>query len=129
MSPTLTPVAFQGNLQFPADLTLPPDNVPFNAAVNVASAQPDMTFNVTGSGSIVVPFGTVAAPGAKLLAVRYDTQVGAAPVLLTLNASLTPIELSPSGFLMFVSPAPAAGITSLSIAYTAACQIKVWVLG
>jgi hypothetical protein len=129
MSPTLTPVAFQGNLQFPADMTLPPDNVPFNAAINVASSQPDMMFNVTGSGSINVPFGTVGSPGAKLVAVRYDVQTGALPIELTINASATPIELTPGGFFMLISPTPAAGVTSLAIAYTASCQIRVWVLG
>lgn len=129
MAAAQIPVSVAATLQFPSDASLPPDQVPFNAAVNVVSAQPDMTLNVSGSGSVVVPFGTVGSPGAKLVAVRYDPQQGASPILLTINSSITPVELTPGGFLLYISPNPAAGITALSIAYTASCQIKVWIAG
>jgi len=125
-----TPVTFTGTLQYPSDLSLPPDQVPFNAATTITSAQPDQVLNVTGSGTQAVPFGTVGAPGAKLVAVRYDPQTGGLPILLHFNGDTThPIELTPGGFIMFISPNPAEGITALSFDYTAACQVKVWILG
>jgi hypothetical protein len=125
-----TPVTFTGTLQIPADSSLPPDQVPFNSAFSVTSAQPDQILNVTGSGTQAVPFGTVAGPGAKLVAVRYDAQQGAAPILLHMNGDTThPIELSPGGFIVLASPNPTAGITALTFDYTATCQVKVWIAG
>jgi hypothetical protein len=130
MSPTQTPISFTGTLQIPADQSLPPDQVPFNASANVVSQQPGQVLNLTSSGTEVIPFGTVGSPGAKLVAVRYDAQTGAAPVLLHFNGDTThPIELSPGGFIVFMSPNPAAGVTSLSIDYTASCQLRVWIAG
>lgn len=129
MSPT-TPVTFTGTLQYPSDLSLPPDQVPFNAATNITSAAPDQILNVTGSGTQVVPFGTVGTPGAKVVAVQYDPQTGAQPILLHFNGDTThPIELTPGGFIMYISPSPAAGIISLAFDYVASCQVKVWILG
>lgn len=124
-----TPVAFTGTLLLPADASLPPDQVPFNASFNINSAQPDQVLNVTGSGSLVIGFGTVAAPGAKLVAVRYDQQTGAPPILLKFNGSTIPLELTTGGFLVYASPTPASGITSLTIDHTGDGQIKVWILG
>jgi hypothetical protein len=130
MAPTQTPISFTGTLQIPADQSLPPDQVPFNSAINAVSQQPGQVLNLSGVGTEVVPFGTVGAPGAKLVAVRYDAQVGAAPVLLHFNGDTThPIELTPGGFIVLMSPNPAVGITSLSIDYTVACQLKVWIAG
>jgi hypothetical protein len=130
MAGPTTPVTFTGTLQLPADATLPADQVPFNAAVTITSAQPDQILNVAGSGTQAVPFGTVGSPGAKLVAVRYDAQAGAMPILLHMNGdTLHPIELTPGGFIILASPNPAAGITALTFDYTASCQVKVWIAG
>lgn len=130
MSGPTVPVQFTGSLQIPADASLPPDQVPFNAALSLLSQQPDQTLNVTGSGTQVVPFGTVGSPGAKLVAIRFDAQQGAAPVLLHFNGDTThPIELSPGGIVVFCSPNPAVGITALTFDYTTACQLRVWIGG
>ena len=130
MTGPVTPVTFTGTLQIPADSSLPPDQVPFNAVANLLSQQPDQTLNVTGSGTQAVPFGTVASPGAKLVAIRFDAQSGAAPILLHFNGDTThPIELTPGGIFVFVSPNPAVGVTSLSFDYTTACQVRVWIGG
>jgi hypothetical protein len=124
------PFAFQGALQLAADQSLPPDAVPFNASGQYSSQSGGVPLNLSGSGTISVPFGTVAAPGAKLLAIRYDAnQQGAQPVLVSINGGAQPLEVSPGGFIVWVNPNPAAGVTSCSIAYTASCQLRVWVLG
>ena len=124
------PFAFQGALQLAADQSLPPDAVPFNASGQYSSQSGGVPLNLTGSGTIAVPFGTVAAPGAKLLAIRYDAnQQGAAPIIVSINGGASTLEISPGGFIVWVNPNPAAGVTSCSIAYTASCQLRVWVLG
>lgn len=123
------PFAFQGALQLAADQSLPPDPIPFNASGNYNS-QSGGLLSLSGGGTVAVPFGTVAAPGAKLLAIRYDAnQQGAQPVLVSINGGAQPLEVSPGGFIVWVNPNPAAGVTSCSIAYTASCQLRVWVLG
>jgi hypothetical protein len=38
-------------------------------------------------------------------------------------------EVTTGGFFVFGSPSPVAGITSLSIAYTGAGRVRVWLLG
>lgn len=130
MAASPTPIVFAGQLQLPADASLPPDPIPFNATISALSQQPNQVLNLSGTGTVAVPFGTVGAPGAKLVAVRYDSQgTTAQPVLLKLNGSTVAIELSPGGFILLMSPTPAAGITSLSIDYTADCQLKVWIAG
>jgi len=130
MTATPTPISFTGQLLIPADPSLSPDQVPFNSAANVISSQPGQLLNLITSGTEVVPFGTTGSPGAKLVAVRYDAQTGAAPVLLHFNGDSThPIELTPGGFIILMSPNPAAGITSLSIDFTASCQLRVWIAG
>lgn len=123
------PFAFQGALQLAADQSLPPDPIPFNASGQYSS-QAGGVLNLSGSGSIAVPFGTVATSGAKLLAIRYDAnQQGAASVIASINGGASTLEISPGGFIVWVNPTPAVGVTSCSIAYTASCQLRVWVLG
>jgi hypothetical protein len=128
MPPVPQPFAFAGTLQLAADQSLPPDPIPFNGSGSfVALAQEKL--NLTGSGTQAVAFGSVGSPGAKGVAIRYDAQAGAAPLLITVNAGSQPLEVSPGGFIQWFNPAPAAGAISLSIAYTASCQVQVWVLG
>ena len=127
------PFAFQGALQLAADQSLPPDPIPFNASGNYNS-QSGGLLNLSGSGSVAVPFGTVPVSGpqigAKLLAIRYDAnQQGAQSVLVTINGSTPPLEIAPGGFIVWINPSPAAGVTACSISYTASCNLRVWVLG
>lgn len=129
MPPAPQPFSFAGALQLSADPTLPQDPVPFNFSGQF-TALASGTLSVTGTGTLVVPFGTIATPGAKGLLIRYDgNQQGAAAVLVTINSGTQPIEITPGGFLVYFNPTPSAGVTSCSIAYTAACQLRVWVLG
>lgn len=126
--PSPQPVAFAGTLQLAADQSLPQDPIPFNFSGQY-TALAEFMLNLV-SGSTTVPFGSVAAPGAKGVLIRYDAQpspAGAAQV--TINAGSEPLELTPGGFLAYFNPTPAAGITAMTIAVTTACQLKVWLLG
>lgn len=129
MAAIVTPFAFTGTLQLPADATLPPDPIPFVGASGAQSIAQEV-LTLTGAGTQVVPFGTVGGAGAKGVFVRYDAQSGAQPIQLLLNGSTqNPIELSPGGMLAYVSPAPTAGLQSLSVSYASGCQVRIWVLG
>ena len=128
MSPSPQPFAFQGSFQLAADPSLPVDGIPFNVNGQfVASAEG--VANLSGTGTYAGPFGSVAGVGAKGLLIRYDTQPGAANVLVTINGGSQALEISPGGFIVWFNPAPAAGALSVSIAYTASCQLRLWVLG
>ena len=123
---TPTPFTFAGQLGLPSDPSLPgTPAIPFNFA-DSANAQGGGVFNVTGSGSVVVPFSGIAY--AKAVLVRYDAQTGAQPITLALNGT-NPVSLPPGGMFLWFAPSPTAGLSSLTIAHTASCQIRVWVLG
>ena len=86
--------------------------------------------NITAAGTVAVSFGSIGAPGAKGVLIRYDAQPApAAPVAVTLNGGNQPLEICPGGMLVLFNPAPTAGITAMSLAVTAACQIRIWILG
>jgi len=123
-----TPFSFQALLALPILPGLAPDQLPFNASGVFNSAVPGVELNFTGSGTKVVDLGTIASPGAKFLAVQYDALAGGAPITLTVGAA-TPIELSTGGFFVLSNPAPATGVTALSITYAGACTVRVWALG
>jgi hypothetical protein len=129
MAPTPQPFAFAGTLQLAADQSLPQDPIPFNVSSQYVALQKSL-LSLTGTGTVNVPFGSISAPGAKGLAIRYDSgQVGAAAVQVTINGGSQPLEVTPGGFIVWINPTPAAGVTAVSIAYTASCQLNVWVLG
>lgn len=126
---TPQPVAFQGTLQLAADQSLPQAPIPFNASGTYTELA-QLLLDIAGAGSTNVPFGTIGSPGAKGVFIRYDAQPApAAAVTVAINAGSQPVELTPGGFLALFSPNPSAGITSLSITATAACQLRVWLLG
>jgi hypothetical protein len=126
---TAQPVAFAGTFQVAADQSLPQDGIPFNFSGTYLALVADL-MNVPGAGAIAVPFGSVGAPGAKGLLIRYDAQAApAAAVLLRLNGGVTDIELTPGSLFIYFNAAPAAGLTAALLTFTAACQIRVWVLG
>lgn len=84
---------------------------------------------LTGSGTAVVGFGSVGSPGVIGMLIEYALVTGAPPVTLTFNGDSVPMELSSGGFVAYGSPNPVAGITSLSISYTAAATLRVRLLG
>lgn len=129
MSPQPQPVAFAGSFQLSPDQSLPQDGLPFNFSGTYVALVADLV-NQSGAGSVAVPFGSINAPGAKGLLIRYDAQPSpAASVMLRLNGGVTDIELTPGSFFVYFNAAPAAGITAALLTFTAACQIRVWVLG
>lgn len=129
MAPSPQPFAFAGALQLAADQSLPQDPIPFNFSSQFTSLQ-ESVLNLIGAGTVAVPFGSVIAPGAKGLLIRYDgNQTGAAPIFVTINGGSAPLEITPGGFLVWFSPAPTAGVTTCSVVYSSSCQLRIWVLG
>lgn len=129
--PTPQPVVFSGQFQLAADQSLPQSPIPFNFAGSYVALEAQVA-NPSGSGSLDLPFGTIVSPGAVGLLIRYDepNQAEAAPVYLTVNGATDgALELTPGSFLAYFNALPVLGITSASIAYTAACTLRVWVLG
>lgn len=87
---------------------------------------------LTGSGTKAVDFGSLTGVGAKAVIITVDTDASPAalPVNVVLNGGVTNIEVSRGGFLLYGSPVPtASGITSLSIVYTSAVKLHVWIFG
>lgn len=123
-----SPMAFTGALQLAGDPSLPQEPIPFNFSGQYASLA-EFVLNLA-SGTTEVPFGSIASPGAKGVLIRYDAQPSpATAILATINAGDEPIELAPGGFIAYFSPAPSAGITSLSIAATQPCVVRIWLFG
>jgi hypothetical protein len=128
----MQPFAFDGALQLQADQSLPPvPPIPFSIAGEFSSQQySKLQLSAPPGGSIAVPFGTVASPGALALIISYPAgQASAVSVLVTINGGSTPLEISPGGAILWFNPSPAVGAVSCSIAYTASCELDVWVLG
>ena len=128
MPPVPQPFAFTGALQLAADQSLPQDPIPFNFTSSFLALSQEK-FNLNGAGTQVMSFGSITSPGAKGVLIRYDPQAGAAALQVSFNSSLTPLEITPGGMLVWFNPTPASGAISMSIAYTASCQVQVWVLG
>lgn len=124
-----TPFSVDGKLNLPGTPGLSPEGLPFGLS-NQYDSKAEFEFNFpAGSGSQAVNFGTMPPAGAKAVLIVHEAKVGGTPVLVTVNAGSEPIELSQGGFLAFGSPVPVDGITALSIAYTGAGRVRVWLLG
>jgi len=89
-------------------------------------------YTFTGSGTKVVDFGSLTGVGAKaiLVTVDKDTSPAFSPVTVVVNGGTDAIEIDEGGFFMFGSTDPTAlGITAMSITYTSAAKLYVWVFG
>lgn len=128
MSGSSISFVLNGSLQYPPDEGAPPVTVQFGITAQ-GQSQEGGRMTLTGTGTKVIPFGTVGSPGAKGVLIEYLPQPGGVPVNVTFNGGTDALEISPGGFLAIGNPAPTAGITSLSIAYTADCQLRVQLLG
>jgi len=74
--------------------------------------------------------GTLPVAGAKMVLIKVDPGAAVDPVVVRVNGSVTGgLELAAGGLLLVSNPAPAAGITALSIVYATTCIVRVWVLG
>ena len=123
-----TPYSISGALNYPADASLPADSIPLGASGSF-DHEASAVLKLTGSGTQAVDLGTILAAGAKALLVKVDAGTGVQPVLLTINGGNQPLEVAAGGFLLVSNPVPGAGITAVSIAFTAACTVRVWALG
>lgn len=113
-------------------LDLPPDvggeATPVTFAYSgTASSVVRYKLELTGSGTKALDFGTIPAEGAKL--VLMTVAEGDNPVLVYVNGSATPEEVTSDGVKVLLSPTPSTGITSLSVEYSADASVSVWVLG
>lgn len=122
------PFTFQGTLAFPPDEGQQPVPVAFGLANQYQSIL-DGRYVLTGSGSLVVPFGSVGSPGAKGMLIEVEAASGAQPVQVNVNGGTDDIEISPGGFLAYGSPNPATGITSLTIVYASDAVVRVRLFG
>lgn len=124
-----TPFTAQATLNLPGTPGLAADPISFLMSSQYDS-KAEFEYNLpAGSGTKVVDFGTMPAAGAKLVLVHYEPANAAPPVNVTINAGDQALELSSGGTLSFFSPVPTAGITSMSLAYTGAGRVRVWLLG
>lgn len=124
----MTPFTLTSTLSFPPIDGQPNVAVPFNYSGQYKSREiHDLYF--TGSGTFVVPMGTVAAPGALLVIIEQVPVTGAAPVIVKYNSASQGKELAPGGGDLYFNPAPAAGVTSISFDYTAPGRVRVWLFG
>ena len=124
------PFSFVSSLKFPANTGQPEETIGINF-VGQHGPRSEQVLILTGSGTHVLSFGTVASPGAKLLLVMVDSDISAQPVNLRFNSGSAggQAEVSPGGFLVIGSPNPVSGITSLSIVYASNVVVRVWILG
>lgn len=126
------PFSTQGTLNLPGAPGLPADPLPFGFAGQY-DAKANFEYLLPAlAGSKVVDVGSIPVVGAKFMLVvleDVDANTPSPPILITTNASSHPIEVTAGGFMCVGNPSPTAGITSLSIAYTGAGKVRVWLLG
>lgn len=128
MAASTNPAAIAGTLTSPPDDGVAAVPVQFGLQVAYVS-EVESRLIMTGAGTTVVPFGTVAAPGAKIILVEYEPDVAALPISLKFNGGSEVIELKPGGFLAYGNPDPTAGITALSLTRTGDAVVRVRLFG
>ncbi len=125
-----TPFTLSGNLSYPPDTGEPNANRPFSGSGSFSS-NVENVLQLVGAGTYVVGMGTVPAAGAKGLLVEVDPATTAVPIQVQYNTGTAAgaVEVSPGGFFAYFNPNPVAGITAISIVYTADVGVRVRVLG
>lgn len=123
-----TPYSINGSLNYPADATLPADQVPI-AASGSFGHEASAVLNLTGAGTKVVDMGTIPAAGAKAVLVKVDAGASVTPITVAINGGSQPVQVSAGGFILISNPSPTAGITALTITHTSSCVVRVWALG
>lgn len=117
-----------------AALVLPPDtgqpnetlDYSFGGTFNSASRQ---KLELSGSATHNVGFGTIPAAGAKAVFLEYENLSASNAVVQVAFNGGDPIPISPGGFLGYVNPVPASGITAMTIVHTTSCTIRLTLLG
>jgi hypothetical protein len=116
--------SFQGSLSYPPDAGQPSVLRALSQSGSFTS-KVEQELVLTGAGTEVVDFGSVANAKLFMVKVRSDSVV---PVGLVFNAGSEQLEVSPGGFAVIGSPAPSAGITDLSIVHTDDANVDVYIL-
>lgn len=129
-----TPFNIQGYLNLPGSPGLPADPIPFGILSQYDSKEvSEFTFPPSPSGIQVVNFGTIPGVGVKAYVLIYlGTAIPPAvspSIFVTRNGGTQPEEVTPGGFLAGGNPNPTGGIASMSIAYTGAGKVQLWLLG
>jgi hypothetical protein len=127
-----TPFTLQGSLAYPPDEGEPDATLPF-LFQGVFKNEIKFIYNVTGSGSVTVSFGTLTTLGAKVLVIEVDpdSSPAVAPVYVRINGgdALGKWEIAPGGFIAYGNPKPTTGLLSMVIEYTTTNKIRVRILG
>jgi hypothetical protein len=90
-------------------------------------------YELSTSGTQVVDLSSLPATGAKLLVLQVDADPSPAaqPVKVRVNGGTATgeTEIAAGGFYMLGNPAPAVGISDLSLVYTSSVKLWVWAFG
>ena len=120
-----TAFVLAGSLDYPPDDGQPVAKRPYSMSGQFDSkAEADLA--LTGAGTQVVGFGTVAQVKAMLIEVAATSL---APINVRINGSADPVEISPGGFWAYSNPTPAVPIASMEIDYTMDARVQLRLLG
>jgi hypothetical protein len=123
------PFSLSATLNLPGGPALPNDPISATVSQNFDN-QTEYRLSLSGSGTKVLDLGSVGAPGAKGLMILVEASSTAAPVEVRLNGSATGgVEVSPGGLMVVGNPSPVSGITAVSLVYTTAVTVRIWLLG
>jgi len=125
-----TPFNLQGNLNLPGQPGLSTDPILFGILSQYDSKQVSEYVLPSTPGTQAVNFGTLPSVGVKAYLLIYVADPSCPPpIMVTRNAGTEAEEVSNGGFICGGNPNPSAGLTSLSIAFTQAGRVQVWLLG
>lgn len=126
-----TPYQVSASLLFSPDTGAPQISIPSGGSGQFTSRQ-DGILNLSTSGTASIPFGTLAAAGAKVLLIEVDPDTNPPsrnPIGVKINGSTVAIEVAPGGTLLVHDPKPTSGITAIDIAYTSDNIVRYWLMG
>lgn len=128
MSASSNPLVVQGTVQFPPDEGQQPVPVQFGFSCQYTQCV-DSRLSLIGAGTTAVPFGSIAAPGAKAVLIEYEADSAAASITVKFNGSADGIELKPGGMILYTNPAPATSLTEISLVRTTDGVVRVRLFG
>lgn len=123
-----TPFKLTARLDLPGTPGLPQDPISFILSAQYDSKMSGEYVLPASTGTQAINFGTLPAAGVKGLLLYYEPSNDSPPIAVTINGGNQPIEISTGGFLLVSSPVPVDGVISMSIAYTGAGKVRVWLL-
>lgn len=124
-----TPFSLATTLSLPGTPGLPIEPLAFAMSAQYDS-KAEFEYNLpASSGTKVIDFGTMPSAGAKAFLAFYEPKTSGPALAVTINGGNQPLELTPGGFLAYCSPVPTVGITAITLAYTGAGRVRVWLLG